>query len=574
MADVDYKKLTDDEDSRLGELITRWKTDSDMYYLKPFVMMGPDGKNKVPDVINVTLSIPGRFANDVISMLGTAREQSIVESDDKNLDTTEIEAFRKAAFASANAQLRLQDRWELNPWWDFHSCIRGSCAALCTFQMDKDKDGKQVLVPNIDPWDRGMVRYGVGVNGMEWASYKTSRTPADIKAETWYEEAVSRFGLVLEAKDMLVLNVWDTEHNEVWVGDKQVFEQPHDWGFCPVVIQTVVLGSMLQDKDSISHRGESVFFLIREAMPELNRLLSIMQTLNLIILKPPKGWASVQGQDFKGLPNDAYTEIMKPGSITPQDIGGGVIDIKFGDAQRSAQLAYSIMREAIKEATVAASDLGVIESPPASGVRAMVAGESRDQLLSPRLGLKAMMNQGLADMFTQQVIQIGGSVELGTPGHKRKFQTSKLGGQYDGYYKYTIKSAAVDAGRASLAAAIGDSLPKRAKLVEILQREDPDGDERQLRWEEIERIVPPIKIHRDIRALLEMAEKGDENAELEAQIASEYMGLSLQQMLAGGMTPPQPEKTDEPTQVLSLFGPTASGTGKSKQPEPQPGEKG
>lgn len=547
MADFDYKKMTDDEDSRLGELITRWKTDSDLYYLKKFVMMGPDGKNKVPDVINVTLSIPGRFANDVISMLGTAKEQCIVESDDKNLDTTEIEAFRKAGFASANARLRLQDRWELNPWFDFHSCIRGSCAALCQFQMDKDKDGKQVLVPNIDPWDRGMVRYGVGVRGMEWASYKTMRSPADIKAETWYEEASSRYGLVLEAKDMIVLNVWDTEHNEVWVGDKQVFEQPHDWGFCPVVIQTVVLGSMLQDKDSIAHRGESVFFLIREAMPELNRLLSIMQTLNLIALKPPKGWASTEGQDFKGTPE--YTEVMKPGSLTPQDIGGGVTDIKFGDAQRSAQLAYTIMREAIKEATVAASDLGVIESPPASGVRAMVAGESRDQLLSPRLGLKAMMNQGLADMFTQQVLLIGGSVELGTPGHKRTFQTSKLDGQYDGYYKYTIKSAAVDAGRASLAAAYGDDLSWETKATEIYQLADVDGERRRRHFEEAEIINPRVKQRRIIKDLIEMDEEED------AKLMLDDLGVSLEQVLTGGTEQlPKPEKTQEPKQVLSLFG--------------------
>jgi len=553
---MDYLQKVKDKEAERSELIERYKVDSGLLYLKKYVMMGPSGKNTVPDVINVTLSIPGRYANDVISTLGTAKEQAIVESEDTNLDTTEIEEFRKAGFASANARLRLQDRWELNPWWDFHSSIRGSCGAKCLFQM---VDG--VLETDITQWDRRYVTHEMSAKGLKWAAYKMLKTKDDIESQSWYSDVADKDKLSIPSKGAEVLEVLDTEHIEIWVASKKIFEQPHTFGFTPVVLQKVVLGSMLADDDSLSHQGESIFFLLREAVPELNRLLSIMQTLNFTTLKPPAGWGSKEGQTQK-LKDGFYDDVMAPGSITPHDIGGGVTDIKFGDAIRSTQLAYNILREAIQEATKAASSLAVIESPPASGVRAMVAGESTDQLLSPRLGLKSRMNVGLADMFTKQVIQIGGSVELGTEGHKRKFQTSKLSGQYEGYYKYTIKSAAVDAGRASLAAAYGDSIPKRAKLVEILQREDPDGDERQLRWEEIERLVPPIKMHRDIRALTEMAERGDKYAGLEAEIASRYMGVTLKQLLGGEMTPPAPEKEDEPTQVLSLFG----GQGGGRQP--------
>jgi len=539
---MDYLQKVKDKEAEQSELIKRWKIDSGLLYLDKYIMMGPDGLHKVPDVINVTLSIPGRFANDVISTLGTAREQTIIESEDKNLDTTEIEEFRKAAFASANAKLRLQNRWELNPWWDFHSCIRGGCAARCLFQM---VDG--VLDTDIMPWDRRYVTYDIGKKGLDWAAYKTTRTKGMIEAE--YGEELKNVTIGKEAE---VLDVLDTEHNEIWVAGKKIREQEHPFGFTPAIIQMVVLGSMLADKDSLQHQGESIFFLIREAVPELNRLLSIMQTLNFTTLKPPAGWGSKEGE---GATAPAYDDVMAPGSMTPQDIGGGVTEIKFGDAQRSAQLAYAIMSKAIQEATVAASDLGVIESPPASGVRAMIAGESRDQLLSPRLGVKALMNQGLADMFTAQVVQIGGSVELGTLGHRRTFQTSKLDGQYEGYYKYTIKSASVDAGRASLAAAYGDAIPKRAKLVEIYQREDPDGDERQLRWEEAERLSPAIKINRIIGDLLEMAERGDKNAEFEAELLSAEMGVTLKQMLAGGERQiPTPEPEVKPKQVMPLWG--------------------
>ena len=559
---TDYLKKVKDKEEERRELIKRYKSDSDLLYLVKYVMRSPDGKNVVPNIVNVTLNIPGRFANDVISKLGSAKEQSIVETEDKNLDTTYIENFRKAAFASANARLKLQGRFELNPWFDFHSCIRGRTDALCLFRMVNG-----VLIPDITPWDDRYVTYDVGANGLDWAGNKNIRLKGDIEAQ-WSEE-LKKYNVTVTGKEGEVLNVWSTEHNEVWITGKKIFEQEHDFGFTPVVIQAVVLGSMLADRDSLVHQGESIFFLIREAVPELNRLVSIMQTLNLTTVKPPKGWASKEGQGVEG---PEYEEVMKPGAITPQDIAGGVVDIDFGDAQRSAQLAYSIMREAIQEATAAASDLAVIESPPASGVRAMVAGESRDQLLSPRLGVKALMNQGLADMFTAQVIQIGGSVELGTTGHKKTFQTSKLEGEYEAYYKYTIKSASVDAGRASLYAAVGDTIPKRAKNVEILQREDPDGDDRQLRWEEIERLVPPIKMFRDVRALLELDELGDENALEEAKVATKYMGMTLRQMLAGELPPPKPEPEREPKQVLSLHG--SSGTGISKTQPTPPEEEG
>jgi len=168
------------------------------------------------------------------------------------------------------------------------------------------------------------------------------------------------------------------------------------------------------------------------------------------------------------------------------------------------------------------------------------------------------------DYVVNKVYKLGDGVANITGVTDSEFQNS---GDFEGFYKYTIKSAAVDAARASLSAAYGNLIPERAKRVEILQREDPDGDEVQLRWEEIERIVPAIKMNRNIRALLKMAEEGDKDAELEAEIASNFMGLTLKQMMAGEMAPPKPEPEDEPTQVLSLFGGGAGRATPTKRPE-------
>lgn len=552
---MDYPQRVKNKKKEQSGLDARWQKDEDLYYLKKYVMYDAGNKNKIPDIVNVTLNLPGRFANDVISILGTAKEQSIIETEDKKLDSTEIEDFRRAGFGAANARLKLKGKYELNPWWDFHSCIRGRASALCLFDM---VDG--FLIPSITPWDTRYVFYEIGDDGLAWGANETIRYKSDIEAEKW---AQNNPHVNVAGETAKVLDIWDKEHNEIWLEEEKVFEQEHSYGFTPMVVRSVTLGSMLAGKDSLEHQSEGIFFLIREALPELERLISIMQTLNLLTLKPPIGWASTGGTQT--LPE--YDSVMRPGSITAHEIGGGVTDINFGDAQRSAQLAYTIMREEIQKATAAAADLGVIESPPASGVRALVAGESRDQLLTPRLGLKAQMNEGLADMFTAQVIQMGGSVELGTPGHKRKFETSKLDGQYEGYYKYIIKSAAVDAGRASLAAAYGDLIPKRAKLVEVLQREDPDGDERQLRYEEAERVFPGIRQFRIAKALDELEE------EEELMLASASLGVTIDELLSGKAQQPRPEAEQEPKQVLSLFGGGGQGGApRIRRPEIEEGE--
>lgn len=537
----DYKQRVKAKEDEQSELLARWKVDSDLLYLSKYTMKSPDGKHDVPEVINITLNIPGQFASDTISKLGTAKEQVIVETEDKKLDTTEIEDFQKAIFGTANARLRLLRKWELNPYFDFHSCIRGGVAARCVFQIEEG-----VLVSDIVPWDIRYLTYAVGGQGLDWTGYKTTRTKDDIEAQ--YHEEMEKRRFTIQGKTAEVLDVWSKEHNEVWITNTKILEQEHDLGYVPVVIEKVTLGSMLADADSLEHEGESIFFLIRGVVPELNRLISIMQSLNFTTLKPPKGWGSRGGQE-----GPEYKEVMSPASITGHEIGGGVTDITFGDAQRSTQIAYTIMRDAIDKATAASSGLAVIESPPASGVRAMVAGENIDQLLSPRLGVKARMNKGLAEMSTQQVIKIGGSIELGTPGHKRRFQTSKLEGAYETYYKYTIKSQSVDAGRASLAAAYGDDLSWRTKAEEIYQLEDVDGEENQRRWEEAERLSVGVKIYRTIVALKKRADEGDKDAEFEAQLLAGELGVSIDRLLAGeGL--PKPQKEDEPTQVLSLFG--------------------
>lgn len=533
----DYFELVQQKEDERSELIARMEEDKDLLYLKKYIMT--DVKNRaVKDIVNVTLNRPALFAANVMSALGKTTEQIVVDSEVKDFDAAEVEDFVRAGFAAANERLVKQGRPQLNPFLDEQFCIRGRGATLVVFQMVNG-----VLIPDIIPWDSRYVTYEVGADGLEWAAYKTERSRAAIEAE---------YGISIKDKSGKVLNVWDMEHNEVWVAEERVVDQKHTFDFTPVVIRVVTLGSMLADADAMAHQGESLFFLIRGIIPELNRLVSIMQTLNLKTIKKPMK-VKMKGKGEA----PPYDEIADAGQTVRMEPDEDIAPIDFGDAQRSANIAYQMLDKAIQEGSLSSFDLGTF-TQPMSAVALIEIGEGRDQIFAPRLGARGMMNQQIADMFTEQVIQMGGNIELGTKGHKRSFSTSKLKGEYEVVFQYFIKSPRIDAGLYSLAAAAGNLIPDKAKREEILQREDPDGDVAQLRWEEAERISPGIKINRIVKSLAEQGE------DLEAEILSAEMGVSLKQMLAGEVGQvPKPEEEDLPTQVVPMFG-----GGKETMPKP------
>ncbi len=550
---MDYYQLIKENAIERRELTDRQDEDVKLRDLVAYVMKSFDGKTPVEGVFNQTLNRPKVMATFIIAALSNTSEQILIETEEKNFDTDYVKDFRRLAFAVANARLLRLNEGELNAYIDEQSCIRGGAASKCLFQMVKDK-----LVPEITPWDYRYVNYEMGVDdiGVEWASYGygTKRRKASIKSEKWYKTL--KEGATISGKEAEVVEVWDTEHNEILLDGKKVFEQEHAFGFTPVVILGVPIGSMLANKEDIKNHNESIFFLIREAMPELNRLVTIIQTLAFNALYPPAGMATKEGSTNENIPQ--YDQVMKAKSLTAEDIGGGTHIINQGDANRAAMMAMERMDRNMNEGGFIPRQL---DSPAPSGVALIVEKEGRDVIYLPRLKLKGSMKTALGDMFTAQVLQIGGTVEIGTPGHKRKFETGKLEGQYEVSHKFSVKSLATDAGLASLAAAYGNLIPDRAKRRDILQREDPDGDERWLSWEEAGRLSPLVKLRRIAKDLGKLGE-GEE-----AKLITDEAGVKLEQLLSGEVTSSEPEPENKASQVVSLFGGGVGRGGRPKTPE-------
>lgn len=533
---MDYlQKIKDQEKSRLS---ARMDDDRDLLYLKKYILTDLV-KTPVDSVINITLNDPAVFAANVIAGLGNVSFSNLVETEDKDIDTTTIEDFQRAFLGAANMRLRKSGRPELDPFFDEQLCIRGRGAYRCTVRMKDD-----VLIPDVTPLDTRYFYYGEGVDGLEWAAVKYTRSKEAIEAE---------YGVTVSGKEGVVIDLWDKEVNMTWVDGAEKRNEPSIYGYPPFGMHIVSLGSMLWDADAIERYGESIFFLIRDIIPEYNRLASILQTINMKKLNQALLWKSQQGQLAKP---PKYKDITAMSAVTSADIGGGTEAVLVQEAEQSAIMIQSMFETRMQRGGISNFDLGIMGNQPWSAVSLIQIGEGRDQIFTPRLKGKSALNEGLLEMATKQIIALGfPTVDLGTSGHKRSFNLSKLEGEYETIVKYFVKSPETDIARMSVAAAAGELIPDRAKRVEILQREDPDGDERQLRWEEAERLSPAIKMFRTIKSLVE---QDNEDATFEANLMAAEMGMTLEAVMRGEL-PQTPEPREAQKPMLPLMGEGARG---------------
>jgi len=535
MAEEDYLEKAKKKET--SDLFTRMDTDTGLLYLSKYQMVDKNNK-AIPGIINITLNDCAVFAANVIAALGGASEQIMVESEDKKLDTHYIEDFQRVAFAGANELLRKKIRPQLDPFIDEQTCIRGSGAARVLF---REKDG--VLIPDIMPMDTRYLVYEAGVDGLDWTSYRMTRSKADIESE--YPEAK------VSGDDATVRDIWTPKENIVYVEDKQVKQEKNLRGYVPVCMQIVPIGSMLLDKESSSHWGESIFFLIRDLIPELNRLASITQTMNLAALKGTKQWAS-KGGPGAPLPDREVTDGM--GGMVAVDIGGGITLVPIADIKRAAMLLHTMIETRIQRGSLSNLDLGIMGNQPWSAIALIEIGEGRDQVFMPRLGTRGLLKQDIAAMFTRQVIALGHSIKLGTTGHKRTFEVGKLDGEYETTYKYFVKSPTIDAARYSLAGVAERYLNLETILSDVLQVEDPKGVIRKRYYDMAEKVSPTILQTRIIKALIE---EDTEDSQYEAELMSAEMGISVEKIMAGELPkePETPAPTKEPMAgLLPLLG--------------------
>ena len=562
---ADWLKLHQDVKDERRALNERRDIDRQLGSSFQYVMRDVNDK-KIKDIVHVTMNRLKVFKAFVEASLNKADEKIVVESDDEQLDTSMIEDAIKASFQSANIRLIRRGQWKLEPYMDQQSIIRGEAADLVMFQMQPATDEKDKFLETIiNPWDTRFITYETADDGLAWAGYETKKTKRMIETEQWAQKA----GFKITGNSAVIVDMWPPDEHLVYVDNKKVFEEENPFGYPPVCVQKVPIGSMLADADELQYQCESIYFLVREMIMEYNRCVSILQTHNLKVTKPP-----VKQKKRGGGEANEYGEIMDMGASTAMEVDEDIQTIDFGDAKRSMIFALQEINKALDDGTLSRITLGDLPGE-LSAIALLQIEQGQGQVFMPRLGNRGLLKEQSAKMFISQIIFTGEStVEIGTPGHKKAYKVDDLKGEYGIEFRYANKSPETDFARLSMARQYKDAdmLDELTIMTDIMKRDDPEGDLRKLERQRLRRISPNLRVYDGLMALADAHEAGDETAQIEIDIVEAELGVRLDQVLAGNVPQPEPEPTASSPAIPLLTGGGRSSSQRAADLERSPGE--
>ncbi|KKM99792.1 hypothetical protein LCGC14_1144420 [marine sediment metagenome] len=535
---VDFLQAHKDEKERRADLNTRRDNDGKMVTSFAYVMKGTgENKEPIPDVINITMNRVKVFKAYVLAALHKADEKSFVDSENTKVKKDKIKDYVDAAFASANYQRYIKGEVALEPYFDDQACMMGELDAKVIFQIKQGEQGEEgdYLDTEITPQDTQFVAYNRGSSGLAWHTYEKTKSKGEIESEPWFEDAkIDETG-----KEAVVLDLWTPEENKIYIAEKEVFKQPNIFGYVPICVQKVPIGSMSESADNLKYQMESIFFLIRDFIEEYYRCISVLQTLNFLAIKQ----ATQEVTDSE----EPYTpDQLRPGSNVKVDYPNAISSIPYGKAERSMILALQEINKAINDGTLARITLGDLPGE-LSAVALIQIEQGQGQVYMPRLGARGLLKEQIATMLIKQSLLLG-SVEMGVPGHKKPWKMSDLEGDYKIGYTYTNKSPETDFARVSMQKSYVNVIDEESILKDVLKRDDPKGDLKKLNRQRLRILVPNLQIYDGLMALAEAHEEGDESAAAEIAITEAQLGVSAEQMLAGNL----PQQGQQPAQPSEL----------------------
>jgi hypothetical protein len=321
---------------------------------------------------------------------------------------------------------------------------------------------------------------------------------------------------------------------------------------------------MLMDVDTLQKQGESIFCLIRDLIPELNRLASVIQSLNVkeldhaLELKIPND--SIQSNmKVKG-----HDEVTEPGAVNVTPAEGGYYSMPLGELKAQATLLHNMIEERIQRGGLNNFQSGTF-TQPMSAVALMQVAQGQDLIVLPRLATRGLLKRDLTKMFLRQTIQAAkkqGVTEVMVG--DEVWDITKLDEPLAVEFSYFFKDPKLDIARASMAAAQRGLISDKMIRRDTLSLEDPERTERELDWEAAGRLSPAVDIGRKVTALLHEADRGVEGAEFEAiQMAIQW--TKTMDQIEAGMMPLTPGESLKPTQPLIPLTSGASGGNSSGQ---------
>ena len=467
-----------DDQYKSGTFVDRWKLmdrDTDIFNMKPYVFKDTAGA-PIKGVENVTSNEGRLYGKRVKSVLAAADPFPVVEGIDISQDKEfKIERFLKCASYYGDRQLALTFQPTFQTTQSDLICDRGWIGGrIIVWSMGTETKF------DLTPVDMRNTVFRFGRGGLELVNVRGVKTQGIILKD---------YAITIREESAEVDECWTTDRMIARVKNYTAVETPHGFGKPPFVIKKV------------GTNGDSIYDAGRECLEEINKMQTILQTLNVLAFRPPLSFKSASGEDTL----ESYPYVI--GLVQSLQLDEKVEVIPFTALRNEIQFMYNLKLAEWQRAALPFSEYGIMPNVETSALMLEKLKEGREQVFEPRVKAMGEMWIEVGQMLIEQFVNGGftATVEDGK-GKEITITAEDLSGKY--LIGYTISTECpernvVNYAVATSAKAVGISDYTIRRV--ILKLEDPIGEERKLNQEKIYGLVPAVFLMDTAQGLIDEA---------------------------------------------------------------------
>jgi len=281
---------------------------------------------------------------------------------------------------------------------------------------------------------------------------------------------------------------------------------------------------MLMDDDYFKYRGESIYAVVRDLYPEINRHASILTTLDMMSFLGGWQYKSEMGE----LAQRPEQPIRGTRKVIPVEKGGGYEPLPINDIRNASRMLQYLLLSALQRATFSNLEYGTLTMPLSAVAISKMMG-TRDAIIVMRLHDMALYFRQTAKMLLRQYVEGGLAAQLGEVGLEREYKPEDIDKMFAIFYDFTPTSPEADIANTAVAQqqrALG--LSWRSILTNTLKVQDVAGELEMERREMADKMDVANVLYDQVYAYRDRGDELDDKKEQEKfYLKSE---LTLQQL--------------------------------------------
>ncbi len=519
----------------LTPLYNRMDADKKLIDNVPFIFRDFYGKI-VSDVYNVTIPNGALFYAKMVALIsGVNRTPEVIGDlkDDEKADITDI-----IKDIDIEIDRNLNNKQEDSAFMTHASQFCGEGWSAEQIMM-REENG--VFIADSRPLQVRWLQWATGIKGIKWFSYLMERSREDIE---------EKYNFTIQGTTAKVRVYFDDKLQKVWVNEKQKDEQENPYGYPPIVIQAAPFGpGMLRGQGAIAKKGESIFYPHRDMFEEMNFMASLLKTKSYDEFRP--GLQIPGSKSKKGPKKYPTTKSI----VGPDKLIQLIPTRDMTNAQRNFMGMISAM---MQRAGLSELMEGSITMPLAAvAITKMLA--QKESLTFPRLVALEMVYRARQRMINRQLIELGGTIEIGEEGMKRKYNVSDLSDAYILRWTYSNTTLEDEAAKAAIANSQTGKISDNTIRRKTLKLDNPEEEENLLEIQDAKRREPLLQ---DLERLHSLIDEDTKQANDAAWVLFHKVETIFKQRNLNGVAEPEALTPKDSKQVLPVFGGGGGGGGR------------